>query len=371
MTLSAARVMVVWSSTSVVDVVAQAGDQLDDVLLGLLEHHHHHRWRAAEADQAVGILSRTHHLGDLVERHLAGSGQQRDRGKVVRVGALAYQAQQPLLLAETQRAAGGVTEVARHAVGHRDGAEAERGNPLRVEEHLQLGIAQADRVDPVDAGETLEITLDAPRLATQRLRCRIAGHHQRRRGVGVGGGDLLHEWVLGLVGQVAVGLSLDLAAQVGDPLVELTLGKVVEAHQDAGDALAAGARDKTNVGEPGQRLLERVGDQLLDILGRRAGQEGLDLDPVEIDRRVLLTWQQLVVHHAHHHHQHEGEVGQDVVAEQALVQGKGLSRRRAPRRRPRGRRGRRSPAACRERGRRPRGAPPGRRRAERSGRGRR
>jgi hypothetical protein len=60
-------------------------------------------------------------------------------------------------------------------------------------------------------------------------------------------------------------------------------------------------------------VFQRIGDQLLHVLARCAGQHGDDADPVEVDGGILGARQLQIGGHADQQHHREGAVGEHVV----------------------------------------------------------
>ena len=199
---------------------------------------------------------------------------------------------------------------------------------MRREFDPQLGVALAGGQHLVDAGEAFDVVLDAAGRHAQTLVCGRAGEQHHCRGKTVRRGELLHVGFAGVVRQIAVVLVLHQPAQIGHMLVELAFRHLAETHQDHRGIVAAGARHKADIGQGTNRLLQRFGHLLLDILGGRAGQHRVHHQPVEVDLGVLLAWQAEIPQHAEQQHDHEADVRQRVVGDEAGVEThRGLSAR--------------------------------------------
>ncbi|MCY1538449.1 hypothetical protein D9M68_739880 [compost metagenome] len=207
----------------------------------------------------------------------------------LRVGEHALDADGPGAVACLERAAGGVAPPRGHRVGHVGGEQAARGQRLGVGADEDFRVAQARGVDLVHTGDALQVRLDAPRVDSQGFVVGLAHQHQRGGGEAVAGGDLQNHRVFGFARQLAGGLVLDFAPQVGHALVEGALVDLAKAHQHAGDVLARTGDDEAHVGHALDRVFQRVCDQSLDLFGAGALQHGADADPVEVDLGVLLA----------------------------------------------------------------------------------
>ena len=241
-----------------------------------------------------------------------------------------------------------------------------------MEFHPQFRFLKTQRQHLIDAGNLLQIILHRARGGAQGLVVGLTGQHHHGGGKTVGGGDFQDFRVQRLHRQFGVGLVLDFAAQVVDPLVEHPHRDVAKAHQDVGDALARGTDHELHVLHVADRIFQRVGDALFHILGGGARQGGGDVHPVEVDFRVLLARHVGIGEQTHQNHHHEGDVGQRVIGDQRLDEAhiSALPRRRSPA----GRRsilaGRAPPPAFRAAASRRRAGLPERRARARNGRGR-
>ncbi len=308
------------------DVGIEPLDQLQRIGAALLGHGEDYRALALVAGQAAGLGAAARNLGNVAQRHRLPSRGIADRnaGDFVGIGGLADHAHQPrrafLLAGGFDLAGEGVAEPGHDIVRDVGSRQPTVGQRHRIEFDLQFGIAHAGGEHLVHARNAFDVVLELSRPTAQQFVGGLAGdqHHGRRKAVR--GGDLDDARVLGLGRQFALRLVLDFAAQIVDALVENALVDVAEAHQDGGDVLARRRHHEADVGDALDRILQRLGHALFDILGRGPRQHRRDHHPVEIDLRVLLARHGQIGQRAHDQHHREGDVGQRVVLDQPCVE---------------------------------------------------
>ena len=234
-------------------------------------------------------------------------------------GIRADQADQPVVAAQAFVTGGDVLEEGAYRVRDLARGQTQVLQFLRIEAHLQLRVGQADGVDPVDTLQAFDGLAHIACLAAQVLVHARTDHGDRGRREATRTGDLEDLRVLG-GGRQLILLVLDLAAQIGDPLVEGAVVDVLESDQDAGYRFAAVRGHELHVLDLAQCVFERVGHLFLDVHGRGPGQHRGDDDPVEVDGRVLLARQCQVGQGADDQHQDKGQIGENMVVEQPAVE---------------------------------------------------
>ena len=160
----------------------------------------------------------------------------------------------------------------------------------RVKSDLQLRCCQTDRIDAINAAETLQILFDIARLDAQILIVRHTDDGNGCRRKSVCAGDLQNDRVGGGSRQFILFI-LDFTPQITDALVKQAFTDILEAHQDAGNRLAAVGGEELDILHLAHSILERIRDLFFDIQCGRPGQYRGDDDPVEIDGRILLSRQ--------------------------------------------------------------------------------
>jgi hypothetical protein len=102
-----------------------------------------------------------------------------------------------------------------------------------------------------------------------------------------------------------------LEPHVVEPLaIVAVVGKL---DNDIGAFAVGSGADKIKILDILQSLFDRVGDEGLDLLGRSARQEGVDVHLAELDVRVALDRHPQQHEGADHDQQHEGQVGHHLL----------------------------------------------------------
>ena len=283
----------------------------------LLHHRERNGGLALQAGQGEGFLAASLHLRHVPHHDAASSADHRNGGEKAWRGVTAHHPDQPATPSHVDGAGRQIREGRLDGAHQGDRREPQGDETLGIETDLQFRVAQPHLLHAIDPLHPLQGLAHGARLIAQVFVVRLADHGQRRCGIGVGAGDLQDHRVTGGLWQLFP-LRFDLAAQVRHPLVEQPLRDLLEADQDTGDPLPAVGRGELDVGHPSYRILEGIGDPLLHVRGGGPRHHRRDDDPVEVDGGILLAGKLLVGEETHHQNEQEGEVDQDVVAEETF-----------------------------------------------------
>ena len=221
----------------------------------------------AQADDAVGVLA--HH--QVVELLRGVHQAHRADGQLGGVALDAARGQFDILAVE------GVFDVG--------GGDAVTGHLGRIEPQAHRVAFLAPYLHAAHVADGLQLLFDREvgDLAQFQQRPLVAldGHHQDRRGVGVGFG---HRRGIAVAGQVALGARHLVAHVVGGGF---EVHRELELHGDTALALTADARQRTDARDAVDVLLERLGNLVFDYVGIGARIGAGDGDDRVVDAGVL------------------------------------------------------------------------------------
>ena len=255
-------------------------DRLDQVGAGALRHLDGHGRLAVDAGDRSRVLEGRLDGGDIAERHRgAGRRRDRDREHVLRPLDQARHldreaASLPFQSAGGDDAVGGLRH--RHELVERDA--------VALHEHglggdLDRLVTRAAQLGLQDTRRLLDGVLGVARQMQHRALRHVAGerHDQHRIEREV---DLLHRRLVGVLGQVVLGL-VDLGADVGERGVGVEAGLKLEQHVAA--ALKGGGAHFLDVADGFELRLDRPQQQTLGILRADAALGQLHVDNRHLD----------------------------------------------------------------------------------------
>ena len=181
---------------------------------------------------------------------------------------------------------------------------------------MQFRVGNADGVHLIHTLDPFQVFLHETGLAPEIFIITGAGDHYHGAGEAIRGGEFVNHGVFGIFRQlVCVGV-LHFPAQVDHALVKHVLLDLLEAHQDDGNVVPAGAVDKLHIPDATpQRVFYRLSHASLHVDGGRARENGDDVHPVEIQFRFLGPGHLQVSQYAQQDNQAESQVRQDVVGQ--------------------------------------------------------
>ncbi len=276
---------------------------LEDVVAFLLVGGDEHRALAVEAAQIAHRLRRPVDL-----RHVAHAHRFAARDRDHRVAHLV----QALVAArglETEGARSEVDEsrrdvgvLALHRGDHLPGREPELGHALEVERYAQLALRQRPALRGAHARHGLEQVLQGARPVLQLHVRRVRGDQRELHDVHQARADLADLQVLDLRGQRRP-QRVDLARDLVVLLLRVREG--LELQRREGDPVADRGLHLLDVFELGQPVLDRLGDQALEVLRVRARMDRGDEEAGDLEVGILLA-----------RHVHEGEPADDDEAQE-------------------------------------------------------
>ncbi len=271
-------------------------------------------------------LSEVADVGDLGQAHIALGGRDGQVAQLVDGLGLAKHPHRLFLRADVGAAAGFVGVELEERVVDLGGGHAPRGHPRRVEEHVDLA------VHPADAGD-----LRHALLPLQRPGDRVVHEPGQLGGRKVGAGDRIGQDRGGIDVQLLDLGRVDRRRQQhprpldrGTHVVGrlLQVGAQLELDGGGRGALHHRRGDVTDVGDAGDRILDRAGDLGLHFRRRRAGLGHRHGDRGEGDVRELLDRHGHVGDQAGEAERDEQDRDRDRVADRPA--GDGESHRGAP-----------------------------------------
>ena len=283
--------------------------------LRLLVDEHGDDRAAAEQGRPLGLLDRVDDPGDVGDPHRRPAGQTDvGRGDVVQALELAIDSQTQMQWPLTDLAAG-EGDVAAHErptdVLHVDAVDRHLAG-IGLDQDLAVGAAHdlgsADAVHLLEGrlhhltGELrqrLEAPVSLQHQDADRSRARIPAQNDRP--------------VRGLRKIVPEGDPVDRLSQM--EIGEVHLRSPLVLHRDDGDALAGPGQDVANPGLGGDRLLESLGDEALEILGRDVLVDGEDREARIDDRRQQIHRQPRVAQAADQQQRREQHADRDRALE--------------------------------------------------------
>src|SRR5690606_2994109 len=263
--------------------LAESVDHGDRVGARLLDDREDDDGFAVERSRALGVLLGVAHLGDVADPdHAVLADGDRDVPEVRRVADAALDAKLERLRAALDVAAGKLD-----VLGGERPLDVHRGQPEALEpdgidRDVDLALSAAEDAHPADAVERLDAREDPLIGVLGHLPRGAGGDHgdlQDRRFVGIDLLDLGRVDALRQVSHDSVDPVADLLGRDVDVFVE------VEASDDDREALVRVAPELVETADRVERLLDRLAELGLHLLGRGARQDGADDDDREVDVR--------------------------------------------------------------------------------------
>jgi len=281
------------------------GDHLDrfgdlqDVGAGSLGDGDRDRRLAVHARIGLAVGKAVHDSRDVSDEDRAiAAALDRDVLDLLRFDELARYTQQEARVTGGHVAAGNVDVLVADRVDDVVEPQLVVVEPNRVDLNLDLAGAPTGELGVEYPAELLDVFLE---VLAQRLELllvdRTRDRHDDDREVGKG--DLRDRGLLGVLGNIRTA-SIDAVADLLQRVLDDDLG--LELEGDHADPLGRGGAHLLEVLEPAQLVLERVGDQRLDILGRHAGVRRGHHDHGNVDVRRCFARQRDVVRQAEDEH---------------------------------------------------------------------
>ena len=229
-------------------------------------------------------LASSLHRAEIRQADLAAAGQQDlGLGQLLDAACAGERADRLLLAADLAAAAAEIDVGRAHLAVDLGGGDAERQQPVGIEQDADLAVDAAVALDPADALEALQLALDHVVDVPGKL---LQRHARRGRGEG--------EDRLALDVDALDDRLVDVARQVGADLVDRVLDVVegavlvhLEAELDQRLRLAVGhgRDDVLDAGDVGDGVLDLLGDLGLELGRRRARLDDGDRDERNVDVR--------------------------------------------------------------------------------------